>query len=83
MGKRHFELVFFPGSLKKCEGSLPLPNETGLIEIKWRKKKDGFYYQIATPVPIYLHLSAENTGSVPKTVRIDAKFAQILCKTEQ
>jgi hypothetical protein len=77
LGKRHFELTLMPGLLKKCEGSLPLPNEDGFIKIKWQKKSDGLHYQVETPKPIYLHLSEKYTRSKPEIIRIEGVFRRI------
>jgi len=77
LGKRHFELTLMPGSLKNAGGSLPLPNEDGLIKIKWQRKSDGLHYQLETPKPIYLHLSEKYTHSKPEIIRIEGDFSRV------
>lgn len=55
LGERHFDFRVLAGSLKNVEGKLPLPNEGGVIQVRWSRDDCGLHYELRTPRPIVLH----------------------------
>jgi hypothetical protein len=74
LGKHHYELKLFPGSLQKANGVLPLPGEEGGIKIAWSRDHDGLHYHLETPVPIELHLDKKRYHGKSAVLHIEGKI---------
>lgn len=74
LGKNHYVLNFHPGSLKHAEGSLPLPDGTGEIEVKWSRQDDGIHYAVKAPQPVWLHIKDDQDTAL----KIEAEHQLLL-----
>lgn len=54
-GRLHYSLLLRPGSLPAAKGRLPVPGETGVIDIEWRRVGLDIHYRLETPLALVLH----------------------------
>jgi hypothetical protein len=57
-GTLHYSLLLRPGSLAAVKGRLPVPGESGVIHVEWRREGSGIRYRLETPLPLVLHLES-------------------------
>ncbi|HEX8521772.1 MAG TPA: hypothetical protein VF669_05905 [Tepidisphaeraceae bacterium] len=55
LGENHYEMRFFPGSLKRAEGIIPGPEDQS-IQVAWERGAQGINYRLKSFRPITLHL---------------------------
>jgi len=54
-GRLHYSLLLRPGSLAAVKGRLPVPGESGVIHVEWRREGSDIHYRLETPLPLVLH----------------------------
>jgi hypothetical protein len=54
-GRSHYSLMLRPGSLTAVKGRLPVPGESDVIHVEWRREGSGIRYRLETPLPLVLH----------------------------
>jgi hypothetical protein len=77
LGERHFVFELNPGSLKTTEGTIPIPDGSGVIKVKWSRQSDGLHYRLETPVPVYLHFNDNSYGQKAGVLKINKEFETI------
>jgi alpha-L-rhamnosidase len=77
LGRGHYAVSVFGGTLPHAEGALPLPNGKGLVRVRWDRQADGIHYALQTPAPIVLHLGRTMEGRVEDIVQVDGEFRHV------
>ncbi len=56
LGRNHYQLKLYPGSLEQAQGALPLAGTDGPVGVAWKRSPAGVHYTVRCDQPIWLHL---------------------------
>ena len=74
LGEMNFDVSLATGSLTRVSGSRPIPNSDQHVAVSWTKDSTGLHYNLLSPIPLTLHLSAKLAGTQPRTIRVNREF---------
>jgi hypothetical protein len=66
----NFALNLEPGGLPSAKGTIPLPSGQGVIQVQWSRQANGINYQLATPVPIVLHIDPRQSRGLQNPIPV-------------
>lgn len=78
LGMNHFEFKFFPGSLDRAKGTLPIAYSNAKIEVEWTRRPDGIEYILQSDQPICIHPKTPLPGQQILTLDADRKHKMLL-----
>jgi alpha-L-rhamnosidase len=66
----NYALNLQPGSLPSAQGSIPLPDGQGVIQVHWSRQSNGINYQLETPVLIVLHIDSHQSRGLQNPIAV-------------